>query len=49
MEAGVAAPETPAPVAEPPRDKTMTDIEEMKSQLAAMQAKIERLSSGERS
>jgi polyhydroxyalkanoate synthesis repressor PhaR len=35
--------------AEPPRDRTMTDIEEMKSQLAAMQAKIEKLSSNGRS
>jgi len=37
-------------LAEAARDRsTMTDIEEMKSQLAAMQAKIEKLSSGGRS
>lgn len=43
-----AAAETPSPAAEP-KSKTASDIEEMKSQLAAMQAKIEQLSSGSRS
>jgi polyhydroxyalkanoate synthesis repressor PhaR len=47
-DADPAAPQSETP-AEPVRDKTMTDIEEMKSQLAAMQAKIEKLSSTGRS